>query len=114
MGRIPLKNPRSAALLPTWKKQPGMLGVRVEGWPTDGTADWFWPAAEKAGLPVIGTMTARSTPASSINGTSFSMVNGSGIFHSQTADSAFQHMDLRVNNQALARRQASEPPPGPK
>ena len=95
MGRIPLKNSRSAALLPTWKKQPGMLGVRVEGWPTDGTADWFWPAAEKAGLPVIGTMTARSTPASSINGTSFSMVNGSGFcgfrpgIHHQSADSAF-------------------------
>jgi len=22
-------------------------------WLTDGTADWFWPAAEKAGLPVM-------------------------------------------------------------
>jgi len=36
-----------------------MLGVRVTflgpaaGWLTDGTADWFWPAAEKAGLPVM-------------------------------------------------------------
>jgi hypothetical protein len=29
MGRIPLKNPDSAALLPKWKQQPGMLGVRV-------------------------------------------------------------------------------------
>jgi predicted TIM-barrel fold metal-dependent hydrolase len=29
MGRIPLKNPDSAALLPKWKEQPGMLGVRV-------------------------------------------------------------------------------------
>jgi predicted TIM-barrel fold metal-dependent hydrolase len=59
MGRIPLKNPQSAALLPKWKEQPGMLGVRVtflgaaETWLTDGTADWFWPAAEKAGLPVM-------------------------------------------------------------
>jgi len=35
MGLIPLKNSRSAALLPTWKKQPGTLGVRVEGWPTE-------------------------------------------------------------------------------
>jgi predicted TIM-barrel fold metal-dependent hydrolase len=60
MGRIPLKNPRSAALLPTWKKQPGMLGVRVEGWPTDGTADWFWPAAEKAGLPIMFLINGRS------------------------------------------------------
>jgi predicted TIM-barrel fold metal-dependent hydrolase len=59
MGRIPLKNPQSAALLPKWKNQPGMLGVRVTFlrgdavWLTDGTADWFWPAAEKAGLPVM-------------------------------------------------------------
>ncbi len=60
MGRIPLQNPKSAALLPKWKEQPGMLGVRVTfltptmaGWLKDGTADWFWPAAEKAGLPVM-------------------------------------------------------------
>ena len=59
MGRIPLKNPQSAALLPKWKEQPGMVGVRVTflgaaaTWLTDGTADWFWPAAEKAGLPVM-------------------------------------------------------------
>jgi predicted TIM-barrel fold metal-dependent hydrolase len=59
MGRIPLKNPQSTALLPKWKEQPGMLGVRVTFlggdavWLTDGTADWFWPAAEKAGLPVM-------------------------------------------------------------
>ena len=59
MGRIPLKDPKSAELLPKWKEQPGMLGVRVTflgaaaPWLTDGTADWFWPAAEKAGLPVM-------------------------------------------------------------
>jgi predicted TIM-barrel fold metal-dependent hydrolase len=60
MGRIPLQNPQSAALLPKWKEQPGMLGVRVtflnlavSAWLSDGTADWFWPAAEKAGLPVM-------------------------------------------------------------
>jgi predicted TIM-barrel fold metal-dependent hydrolase len=59
MGRIPLKNPASAALLPKWKEQPGMLGVRLTflgpaaPWLKDGTADWFWPEAEKAGLPVM-------------------------------------------------------------
>jgi predicted TIM-barrel fold metal-dependent hydrolase len=59
MGRIPLQDPKSAALLPKWKEQPGMLGIRVTfqrnlaAWLTDGTADWFWPAAEKAGLPVM-------------------------------------------------------------
>src|SRR4051812_42502368 len=59
MGRIPLRNPNSAALLPTWRKQPGMLGIRVTflgkdaAMLTDGSAEWFWPAAEKAGLPVM-------------------------------------------------------------
>src|SRR5947209_2631575 len=60
MGRIPLQDPKSADLLPKWKEQQGMVGVRVifispqaAPWLTDGTADWFWPAAEKAGLPVM-------------------------------------------------------------
>ncbi len=60
MGRIALQDPKSAALLPTWKQQPGMLGVRLTfntpatlAWLSDGTADWFWPAAEKAGLPIM-------------------------------------------------------------
>ena len=60
MGRIRLQDSKSAALLPTWKQQPGMLGVRLAfntpptvAWLSDGTADWFWPAAEKAGLPVM-------------------------------------------------------------
>jgi predicted TIM-barrel fold metal-dependent hydrolase len=66
MGRIALKNPESAALLPKWKQQPGMLGVRVTflgpaaAWLTDGTADWFWPAAEKAGLPVMFLSSGRA------------------------------------------------------
>jgi predicted TIM-barrel fold metal-dependent hydrolase len=60
MGRVRLQDPKSAALLPTWKQQPGMLGVRLTfntpatlAWLSDGTADWFWPAAEKAGLPIM-------------------------------------------------------------
>ncbi len=59
MGRISLQDPKSAALLPKWKENKGMLGVRVTfigkdaAWLSDGTADWFWPAAEKAGLPVM-------------------------------------------------------------
>jgi predicted TIM-barrel fold metal-dependent hydrolase len=58
MGRIPLEKPQSAAFLPKWKEQPGMLGVRLTLHRAQaellesGAADWFWPAAEKAGLPV--------------------------------------------------------------
>ena len=36
-----------------------MLGLRfvflqphMKSWPTDGTIDWLWPAAERAGLPI--------------------------------------------------------------
>lgn len=60
MGRLPLEQPQeSAARLPKWKEQPGMLGVRLTFQAgmmkllTEGHADWFWPAAEKHGLPVM-------------------------------------------------------------
>jgi predicted TIM-barrel fold metal-dependent hydrolase len=59
MGRISLQNTESVKLLPTWKEQPGMAGIRVlfvgprAPWLTDGSSDWFWPAVEKAQLPVM-------------------------------------------------------------
>jgi len=59
MGRILLSSPLAPTLLPKWKQQKGMLGIRLTfngdqaAWLTDGTADWFWPAAEKAGIPVM-------------------------------------------------------------
>ncbi|HXQ53921.1 MAG TPA: amidohydrolase family protein [Stellaceae bacterium] len=59
LGRFPLDKPESRALIDGWKKQPGMLGLRftflephMKSWMTDGTMDWLWPAAERAGLPV--------------------------------------------------------------
>jgi len=57
MGRLRLDDPKSKDLLGTWKDQPGMLGVRhtfnrlQTGWLTDGTADWFWPAARQGRHP---------------------------------------------------------------
>ncbi len=66
MGRIPLQNPKSAELLAGWKQQPGMLGVRLTflgpaaKWLDDGTAEWFWPAAEKAGIPIMFLAPGRS------------------------------------------------------
>jgi hypothetical protein len=59
MGRLCLENPASKARLSHWMSDPAMLGVRVNfsdsklRWLSDGTADWFWPAAEKAGVPVM-------------------------------------------------------------
>jgi L-fuconolactonase len=60
MGKLPLQDPKGAALLPKWREQPGMAGLRVifntpQTLPslTDGSIDWFWAAAEKAELPVM-------------------------------------------------------------
>ena len=60
MGRLPIeKREQAAALLPKWKEQPGMVGVRLtfqaamEKLLTEGHADWFWPLAEKYDLPVM-------------------------------------------------------------
>lgn len=60
MGRIAINQPESRGLLPKWKNQPGMLGVRMtfhQGraplWLEDGTADWFWDAAERYNVPVM-------------------------------------------------------------
>src|SRR6059058_5291142 len=53
MGKLPLNDPKGAALLPKWREQQGMAGLRVIfnmpqqiPWLTDGTVDWFWAAAE--------------------------------------------------------------------
>src|SRR5262249_19866799 len=66
MGRLRLDDPKPKDLLPAWRDQPGMLGVRhtfnrlQTGWLTDGTADWFWPAAAKAGIPVMTPTAGRA------------------------------------------------------
>jgi predicted TIM-barrel fold metal-dependent hydrolase len=60
MGRVPLKTGAGRDLLKGWRQQPGMLGVRLtfhrdadRPWLTDGTADWFWPDAERHDIPVM-------------------------------------------------------------
>ena len=59
LGNFPLDAPESRGLIDGWKARPGMVGLRFtfhgpneRTWPTDGTIDWLWPAAEKAGLPI--------------------------------------------------------------
>jgi RimJ/RimL family protein N-acetyltransferase/predicted TIM-barrel fold metal-dependent hydrolase len=68
LGNFPLDKPESRALVDTWRQRPGMLGCRFtfigpeqSTWPTDGTVDWLWPAAERAGLP-IAMMAANFLP----------------------------------------------------
>lgn len=59
MGRIALDDPASRALLPRWLDHKGMIGIRLTFigphaiWLEDGTADWVWPAADQAGIPIM-------------------------------------------------------------
>ena len=59
LGNFPLDRPDSRTALDRMKGQPGMLGLRFvmnqphqQTWLIDGTLDWLWPAAERAGMPV--------------------------------------------------------------
>lgn len=54
-----LRRPAGAADLTAWRAR-GAAGLRVMfppgtkvSWLEDGTADWFWPAAAEAGMPVM-------------------------------------------------------------
>jgi predicted TIM-barrel fold metal-dependent hydrolase len=60
MSPIPLNKPEGRKVLENLVGEPGMLGVRLtfhheydESWIRDGTADWFWPVAEKMNIPVM-------------------------------------------------------------
>jgi len=59
LGNFPLDKPESREVIGGLKSRPGMLGLRFallqphqKTWLTDGSLDWLWPAAERAGLPI--------------------------------------------------------------
>lgn len=59
MGSVSVEDPASRAQLAGWRNQPGMLGLRytflhdpMKTWIADGTLDWLWADAEKAGIPI--------------------------------------------------------------
>jgi predicted TIM-barrel fold metal-dependent hydrolase len=59
LANFPLDKPESRTLVDTIKNRPGTLGLRFallqphqKTWLMDGTIDWLWPAAERAGVPV--------------------------------------------------------------
>jgi predicted TIM-barrel fold metal-dependent hydrolase len=59
LGAFPLSSPDKHALVEKWRSQPGMLGLRygflqepMRGRLADGTLDWLWVAAERAGVPI--------------------------------------------------------------
>ena len=60
MGRIPVADPASRQRLTGWLDQPGMKGLRINVYNsteqvllTDRTTDWFFPAVERAGIPLM-------------------------------------------------------------
>lgn len=61
MGRLPLDDPNTREILPGWRDDhPGGVGLRFtffipqqRKWLVDGTADWLWPAAQSASLPLM-------------------------------------------------------------
>jgi predicted TIM-barrel fold metal-dependent hydrolase len=57
MGSLPLNQPESRARIAAWRNQAGMLGLRYTflhdpGRVSDGSIDWLWAEAEKAGVPI--------------------------------------------------------------
>jgi predicted TIM-barrel fold metal-dependent hydrolase len=66
MGCVSLNDPAVARRFPTWKEQAGVLGIRLnirgdEATLLDnGSTDWFWSAAEKAGIPVMFLTTGQT------------------------------------------------------
>jgi len=60
LGSLPLDLPGSRARIASWRERPGMLGLRytflhdpARQWLHDGTIDWVWAEAEKAGVPAV-------------------------------------------------------------
>jgi predicted TIM-barrel fold metal-dependent hydrolase len=59
LGHFDLLSPDRERIVAGWRERPGMLGFRFtfsdakeKAWWTDGSLDWFWAAAEKAGLNI--------------------------------------------------------------
>lgn len=64
MGTLPVDDPSSAERIATWRDQPGMLGLRylflgdaARNRIADGSLDWLWREAERAGVPIAALAT---------------------------------------------------------
>jgi predicted TIM-barrel fold metal-dependent hydrolase len=60
MGRLVLNSRENRRLVDTWMDIPGMRGMRLNlrtaqgrEWLRNGELDWFWPAAERNGIPLM-------------------------------------------------------------
>ncbi|MBI3069007.1 MAG: amidohydrolase [Betaproteobacteria bacterium] len=69
MGRLNADAPGARDSIATWRRQPGMLGLRCSfnraQWApalTEGRVDWLWEEAEKAGVPIMLMVTHAMMP----------------------------------------------------
>jgi L-fuconolactonase len=69
MGRLDPTLPSSRGKLATWRKQPGMLGLRYNvyspallPWLADGHMDWVWKEAEQHHVPLYVLVTHAMLP----------------------------------------------------
>jgi L-fuconolactonase len=111
MGRLALERPESRGQLQEWRRQPGMLGLRFtfgsalqRPWLTDGTADWLWPALERAGLPAMlsvpGSLPQVDRIAERHPGLRL-VIDHLGLSQGKKDDAAFEHLPSLL---ALAKR----------
>lgn len=110
LGWFALDKRENRGVVETWKQRPGMLGFRFalvrpeqQNWHEDGTMDWLWPAAERAGLP-IATMAGRFLPVfrriAEAHPHLRLIIDHLGLVRRTTDDAAFANVDELV---ALAR-----------
>jgi predicted TIM-barrel fold metal-dependent hydrolase len=59
LGKLPLDDPESHGKVADWRMQPGVLGLRYtflndpeKAMLADGSLEWLWTAAERAGVPI--------------------------------------------------------------
>ena len=111
MGRFAIEHPEHRAQLDGWKRQPGMLGLRFtfgsasqRPWLTDGTADWFWPVAERLQLPLMLSVPGLLPQVDRIAERHPDLkviIDHMGLVQGKKDDAAFEHLPELL---ALARR----------
>ena len=112
MGRFDPDAPAAREMLPAWKSQPGMLGMRFTFHTDllrqpllDGRFDWVWGAAEQANIPLM--VLAHHAYAHLIDGVAMRypglrlVMDHLGLDSTRKDEVAFQDLDKLL---ALARR----------
>jgi len=103
MGQFPPMDRDNARLLPGWRRQSGMMGLR---WAMlygdqpqqmkDGALDWIWPVAEKEGVPVAllgGMYLAKFRQIAETHPRLTMIIDHCGLKSGAKDDAALEHLD---------------------